>query len=301
MLFSRLAEYTRMMADGKQLPPFIYPPCWLDGAARCSAGAEHRCLSGDLETCSSLIKEVHSARPELRGAAWQRIVAHLKQVYEEHHEYNEERTLEAMQAALLYGLLGAQQAASVSYVDVAWVVEMIEAFGHRLFDMTAWDHEVDLAYLSRPQWVLVESMRRIGCVLYLFDLLLHSNATTPSTGECETFFNMPLPCSRNLWIAASEAQWQAGYQSVQARRCNQHQLILGELLTFRRSPPSEEPTKITAPGMEEALAEWCEHADDLSMLLWMAGAVDGDGQAPALVRGEVDAGAGLHPDGPIFE
>jgi hypothetical protein len=33
------------------------------------------------------------------------------------------------------------------------------------------------------------------------------------------------------------------------------------------------------PDVEEELSEWCERAHDLSMLLWMALTVEGEGQS----------------------
>ncbi|KAJ5893107.1 pyridoxamine 5'-phosphate oxidase [Penicillium tannophilum] len=44
MIFSRMSEYGRMMADAKTLPPFIHPPCCLGSGDECSPNAAHTCL-----------------------------------------------------------------------------------------------------------------------------------------------------------------------------------------------------------------------------------------------------------------
>ena len=50
----------------------------------------------------------------------------------------------------------------------------------------------------------------------------------------------------------------------------------------RSSVCSEDTTRSGSPDYAEELAEWCERADDLSMLLWMALTVEGEGQPPEI-------------------
>jgi len=194
-----------------------------------------------------------------------------------------------MQAALLYGILCAQSSDSILSQDIAWVVEMIEHFGRRLFGMTDWDRNTDLSCTSYSRWVLVESMRRIGSALYLFDLLLQSNAPTPSKGNCDTFWNMPLPCARQIWSSTSETEWRHYHQAELEYKTPTQQsgLTLGDLLLLRQTPRLDEMTKAGRPEMVVELAQWCEKADDLSMLLWMALTVHGEGQAPIAQQRQV--------------
>lgn len=125
-------------------------------------------------------------------------------------------------------------------------------------------------------------IHRIGCLLYLFDLLLQVDTQTPSTGDCPEFFDMPLPCHRELWEPISDKDWKKRHQEdVESKRKNGRQgLTLGKLLMYRQSAAhGEDPAKSERPGFEEELAEWCEKVDDLSMLLWMAITVEGEGQS----------------------
>ena len=113
----------------------------------------------------------------------------------------------------------------------------------------------------------------MGCVLYLFDLLLQSHVRTPSKGNCETFWNMPLPCSGEVWTSTISTPHRT-------TRTQGHRLTLGDLLLLRRNPRLDGLAKLRRPTLITEIAEWCETADDLSTLLWMALSVEGEGQAP---------------------
>lgn len=119
-------------------------------------------------------------------------------------------------------------------------------------------------------------------MLYLFDLLLQVDTQTPSKGDCDEFFELPLPCYRELWEPVSDRDWKKRYEEyVQAK--NQRGrvgLTLGNLLLTRQAAAhGVDITKAARPGFPEELAEWCERTDDLSMLLWMALTVEGEGQS----------------------
>ena len=112
-------------------------------------------------------------------------------------------------------------------------------------------------------------------MLYLIDLLLLSDIDTPSRGNCETFWDMPLPCHRELWYATSDEQWRVLYESTR-----QNSLTLGRLLLLRQSKRLDEVVaKAGGSATAQELADWCERADDLSMLLWMALSIEGEGQS----------------------
>lgn len=93
---------------------------------------------------------------------------------------------------------------------------------------------------------------------------------------------MPLPCSREMWQPISDKDWTKRYQEdTEARKQKGQQgLTLGMLLLIRQSAACGEDITLSArEGLAEELAEWCERADDLSMLLWMGLTVEGDGQS----------------------
>jgi len=113
----------------------------------------------------------------------------------------------------------------------------------------------------------------MGSTLYLFDLLMQTTARTPSTGNCDTFWFMPLPCQRDLWAPLTNAEWEQLYQQDRGRGRSTN-LTLRHLLLLRQA-------KVTGGnvGFTAELAEWCEHVDDFSTLLWLALTVEGDGQS----------------------
>jgi hypothetical protein len=117
---------------------------------------------------------------------------------------------------------------------------------------------------------------RVGCALYLFDLLIQSTAGTPSKGNCDTFWFMPLPCQSVLWEPMSDAGWtrlyHQGLDTAQQRKWAG--LTLRHLLLQRQANICGETV-----GFADELESWCEHVDDLSTLLWLALTVEGDGQS----------------------
>ncbi|KAF2828416.1 hypothetical protein CC86DRAFT_465250 [Ophiobolus disseminans] len=276
MLLSRLTEYTRMLADGKQLPPFIHPPCALGNDDECPPVSRHQCLPETLAICANLTQMFHARLPGSHGFVWQQICTHVRQMWVEYESYDEQRMLQAMQAVAVYGMLCSQCTEIVSSHDAAWMVDTIETFGERLYEMCAWGLDIDLICTTRHEWLLVESMRRIGCLLYLVDLLLQIDGQSPSSGECPEFINMPLPCVRELWQPITDREWKRRYQEERdaCKQKGRKGLIFGDLLMLKRSSSN------MATGFEpkEELTDWCERADDLSMLLWMALSLEGEGQ-----------------------
>ncbi len=130
--------------------------------------------------------------------------------------------------------------------------------------------------------MLTFSHNRLACVLYLLDLLLQLDVQTPSRGTCITFWEMPLPCSGAIWQATSEHLWKPLWQEVLANRIRQRWtgLTLGDVLMLRQSNRLDQAVaKAGGSALAEELVDWCDHADDLSMALWTAFAIDGEGQS----------------------
>lgn len=83
MIFSRMSDYSRMMADAKSLPPFIHPPCCLGSGDECSANAAHRCLPENLAVCSKIAQDFYSGRSGSHDSVWEQIRIHLGQMRDE--------------------------------------------------------------------------------------------------------------------------------------------------------------------------------------------------------------------------
>lgn len=111
--------------------------------------------------------------------------------------------------------------------------------------------------------------------MYIFDLLVQSTAGTPSRGNCDLFWYMPLPCSLDLWQSTTDSEWSKHYQEEVTRgnKATTQTLTLRHLLLLRQAKMLEQEIDFA-----EELGSWCSDADDLSTLLWLALTVEGDGQ-----------------------
>jgi hypothetical protein len=89
--------------------------------------------------------------------------------------------------------------------------------------------------------------------------------------ECPEFYDIPLPCSRELWQPLSDIEWQSRYQAhVESSKPKGLQgLTFRDLLTLKHVSGNNELSTGSA-DREDELSHWCETADELCMLLWMA-------------------------------
>lgn len=118
--------------------------------------------------------------------------------------------------------------------------------------------------------------------MYLIDLLFHINGQTPSKGRCPEFVDLPLPCTRELWQPIPDKDWKKRYSEeiLSKRAKGERGLTMGNLFSFRHSlSHGEQFHEMAKAYLAKELAEWVEKVDDLSMLLWMALTLEGEGQA----------------------
>lgn len=240
MILQRLAGYTNDMESGK-LPPFIHQSCLVNN------DQAYATLPAILFQCARNIGEsLESARPDV----WERISGHLLQLCVECESFDEQTLLQALQAATLYAILCSQLSKSFPPESSGFCVTCIERLGKQLFGAVQWTLET--VFACREQWVLVESIRRMACILYLIDLLLLVDTETPSRGNCDTFWDMPLPCHQALWRATSHEKWRELYE-----RTRGGSLTLGRLLLLRQSRRLDEVVaKAGGSATAEELVEW---------------------------------------------
>ena len=127
---------------------------------------------------------------------------------------------------------------------------------------------------------------RVACVLYFFDLLLQSDVQGPSSEECPDFFDIPLPCIRELWQPHSDRDWKKRYlEHIDIGKQKGRQgLTYRHLLSVRRATLHGCAATMPDVSVADEVAEWCGQADDLNMLLWVALTIEGAGQAPEISR-----------------
>lgn len=80
MILSQLFDYTRRMAEGKNLPPFIHPPCFLSQNDECPSEAPHSCLPQSLAICRNLTQMFYSRTSESTSFIWRQIFIHLREM-----------------------------------------------------------------------------------------------------------------------------------------------------------------------------------------------------------------------------
>lgn len=80
MIQGRLAEYPRIIAECKQLPPFVHPPCWISGRTPCYLGRPHQCLPEILAVCANLCRMLYFPVRGSEGFVWQQIRVHVQQL-----------------------------------------------------------------------------------------------------------------------------------------------------------------------------------------------------------------------------
>jgi hypothetical protein len=92
---------------------------------------------------------------------------------------------------------------------------------------------------------------------------------------------MPLPCVRELWQSLPDRDWKKLYQedSNAKKLRGRHGLSFRHLIMLRRASLYGEQVLDGSETADE-IAEWCEKMDDLSVLLWIAITIEGEGQAP---------------------
>jgi hypothetical protein len=84
VLWGQLKAYPKKMIQG-QLPPFIYPSCVLDDVLprNCAVNGVHRCLSGPLAVCASLVSMFYSRTPTSSSFVWKTIYTEVKRLKSE--------------------------------------------------------------------------------------------------------------------------------------------------------------------------------------------------------------------------
>lgn len=81
MLLSQVVKYTHLLAEGKDLPPFIHPPCRLSPDYECQPDTVHSCLPENLSICTNLTRMFYSRTPASSNFILQQIHTHLRQMH----------------------------------------------------------------------------------------------------------------------------------------------------------------------------------------------------------------------------
>ncbi|KAH6693669.1 hypothetical protein F5X68DRAFT_258547 [Plectosphaerella plurivora] len=279
MLINKITEYPCMMATGKILPPFIHPPC-ASHKQPCPEGKPHTCLPDALAVCASNLGAVYSSTNGGDGSAWSQIYGHVSRLSAVFATLDISRQLQALQVVVLYVLLQSQDENERATKDAAGMVSTAEAFSRQIYGRTDLHKDVEPDRVERDDWIFLETLKRVGCLLYMIDLLLNIEGRTPSRGQCPEAICVTLPCNSVLWGTVADDEWRWRHQELTManRKRGGRMLTLGDLLLLKSPLLPGETDEAFGRGVEDQLSEWSENADDFGMLLWMAMMLERDGQ-----------------------
>ncbi|KAK1970323.1 hypothetical protein LY78DRAFT_570318 [Colletotrichum sublineola] len=164
VLLGQLLAYPKMMAKGGRLPPFIFPPCCMEGyrlpADRC--GEEfHKCLPETLAICCNLVQSFEARTAGSFSFVWKNIYKEVERIQCEYTSYDYKGLLQALQAVLTYLLLQAGDPDSIPENNIMTLLTAPGAIARAL--CMAYDYTGNLTSstkVDRQEWVIRESIRR---------------------------------------------------------------------------------------------------------------------------------------------
>ncbi|KXH57373.1 hypothetical protein CSAL01_12047 [Colletotrichum salicis] len=278
VLLGQILCYPTMMIKGGRLPPFIFPPCVIDGSAsttRCCGKELHQCLPEPLAICCNLVQSFDQRTPGSAAFVWRSIYSEL---------------LQTLQAVVIYLLLQANDLQSIPKHDIKALLVVPNLLARSLH-MTL-DYELDLAKrlkLDRRGWVLRESTRRqvtidrvilrifanwrdsrTICLLFGIELLMDVNLNAEEPADCGGYSLLPLPSGRDLWEAVSGDEWSARYRRIRDESSDEKVLSIQDLRKATRALGVDSGDRSQEEHSVSRVAKWCEGLDEFGMMVWMA-------------------------------
>ncbi|KAK2045411.1 hypothetical protein LZ31DRAFT_521110 [Colletotrichum somersetense] len=276
VLLGQLLAYPRMMAKGGRLPPFIFPPCCMEGyrlPADSCRKEFHKCLPETLAICCNLVQSFESRTAGSTSFVWKSIYNEVERIQCEHASYDYKELLQGLQAVLIYLLLQAGDQDSIPENDIMTLLKAPILLARALH--VACDYRSSLTSstkVDRQEWVIRESIRRTICIIFGIELLLDVDFNF-SAADCVGYSKLPLPAGRDLWETVSNDEWAARYSKLHAQSRSDRVLSIDDLRQARRAIGviGVETTDMSEEGRLVAqVTKWCESLDELGMMVWMA-------------------------------
>ncbi|KAH8898430.1 hypothetical protein GQ53DRAFT_837337 [Thozetella sp. PMI_491] len=269
VLFGQLLSYPAMLVSGLRLPPFIYPPCTInESSGVCSIAGSHECLPKTLAICGTIARmsasKYHSTASFVLGIIYNEI----KRLKSECSTYDSGEILAALQATAIYIIMLSKDAAFISNEWAVPIVDTLRELGRRLVESSSRHKELYTAEnITHEDWAFREAGGRTVCLVFGLELLLNFRILPEDLAECSGYSLIPVPCERELWEANTPAQWKRQLDASNA-------VFLTRTLHIRDLRNSIQPRGPGRPELDDAdterLAYWCERADSLGTLVWMA-------------------------------
>ncbi|KAK1491769.1 hypothetical protein CABS01_12093 [Colletotrichum abscissum] len=231
VLLGQILSYPKMMIKGGRMPPFIFPPCAIDGSESivgCCGKELHQCLPEPLAICCNLVQSFYQRTPGSAAFVW-------RSIYSEVGRIRQELLARSLHLTLNYEL------------------DLISKLS-----------------LDRRGWILRESTRRTICLLFGIELLMDVDLNAEEPADCGGYSLLPLPSGRDLWEAVSSDEWRARYRRLRAESCGEKVLSIQDLRKARRALGADSEDRSQEDQLVARVAKWCEGIDEFGMMVWMA-------------------------------
>jgi hypothetical protein len=96
----------------------------------------------------------------------------------------------------------------------------------------------------------------------------------PGREGCGTFYDVPLPCSRDLWEAMTNLEWTKQFQKQLFHRKLSRLLKVDDIRHMKSSSYEFTTDKISDDGLMADLMDWCSDLDSFGTLIWTAIGLD---------------------------
>ena len=116
---------------------------------------------------------------------------------------------------------------------------------------------------------LLRLSSRTFCLLLLIESLLELIIGRVED-HCTGYYDLPLPCTRELWEVESTSEWSRRYKESLRRRKSSQVLNIQNFMSIQSSGSSRLATDPDREALVADVATWCQGVDHYGILLWMA-------------------------------
>lgn len=101
-------------------------------------------------------------------------------------------------------------------------------------------------------------------LLWLLEMLLDMNIGVPASTSCRTLDDIPLPCTKDIWEAATKKEWETKYKSHFSSRKSREMAKIGDLRAAQDSD-----SNIVERPLADDLHLWSSNADSFGGLIML--------------------------------